>query len=55
MRAKKPVQLKPKEIAEQIELVLQSIDVGGEQSRQFAGEIKILDELLKDLGWSRED
>lgn len=35
--------------------VLTSIDVGGEQSRQFDPEIKILDELLRDLGWSRED
>ena len=35
--------------------VLTSIDVGGEQSRQFAREIRILDTLLKDLGWSRED
>lgn len=33
--------------------VLTSIDVGGEQSRQFSHEIKILDELLKDLGWAR--
>lgn len=33
--------------------VLTSIDVGGEQSRQFSNEIKILDELLKDLGWAR--
>jgi hypothetical protein len=31
--------------------VLTSIDVGGEQSRQFAHEIKILDGLLRDLGW----
>ena len=30
---------------------LTSIDVGGEQSRQFSHEIKILDELLRDLGW----
>jgi len=30
--------------------VLTSIDVGGEQSRQFSHEIKILDELLRDLG-----
>jgi len=34
--------------------VLTSIDVGGEQSRQFAHEIKIMDELLKDLGWSKD-
>ena len=30
--------------------VLTSIDVGGEQSRQFSHEIKILDGLLRDLG-----
>lgn len=35
--------------------VLTSIDVGGEQSRQFSNEIKILDELLKDLGWTSKD
>ncbi len=35
--------------------VLTSLDVGGEQSRQFAHEIQILDTLLKDLGRSRED
>ena len=29
-----------------IEEVLESIDVGGEQSRQFAGEIKILKEVI---------
>ena len=34
--------------------ILTSINVGGEQSRQFAHEIKILDELLKDLGGSRD-
>jgi hypothetical protein len=35
--------------------VITSIDVGGEQSKQFAHEIKIMDELLRDLGFSRED
>ncbi len=35
--------------------VVTSIDVGGEQSRQFAGEIEILDRLLKDLGWMPKD
>jgi len=39
------------EIIDRLGDVLTSIDVGGEQSRQFAHEIKILDELLKDLGW----
>lgn len=34
--------------------VLTGIDVGGEQSRQFAYEIKIMDQLLKDLGWSKD-
>ncbi len=31
---------------EMIEQVLESIDVGGEQSHQFAGEIKILREVI---------
>jgi len=31
--------------------VLESLDVGGEQSRQFAPEIKTLYGLLRDLGW----
>ncbi|MFC1677908.1 hypothetical protein ACFL3G_12720 [Planctomycetota bacterium] len=35
--------------------VITSVDVGGEQSRQFSHEIKILDELLKDLGWLSKD
>jgi len=39
------------EIIDRLGDVLTSIDVGGEQSRQFAHEIKILDELLRDLGW----
>ena len=39
------------QIIERIGDALTSIDVGGEQSRQFSHEIKILDELLKDLGW----
>jgi len=34
------------EVYEAIEEVLDSIDVGGEQSRQFAGEIKILRQVL---------
>lgn len=42
------------EIIDRLGDVLTSIDVGGEQSRQFDHEIKILDELLKDLGWSRD-
>jgi len=41
------------EIIDQLSDVLTSIDVGGEQSIQFAHEIKILDELLRNLGWSR--
>jgi len=42
------------EIIERLSDVLTSIDVGGEQSRQFAHEIKILDELLRNLGWPRD-
>ena len=43
------------EIIDRLGDVLTSIDVGGEQSRQFAHEIKILDELLRDLGWRPKD
>ena len=47
--------LSSNQIIDRLGDVITSIDVGGEQSRQFAREIKIIDELLKDLGWSRED
>ena len=40
------------EIAESIEDVLSSIDVGGEQSRQFATEIDMLKKVLNALGHS---
>lgn len=43
--------LSKQQIIDRLGDVLTSIDVGGEQSRQFAHEIKILDKLLKDLGW----
>jgi len=43
------------QIIDQLGDVLTSIDVGSEQSRQFAHEIKILDELLKNLGWTRQE
>jgi len=43
--------LSRQQIIDRLGDVLTSIDVGGEQSRQFAHEIRILDELLKDLGW----
>ena len=43
------------EIIDRLGDVLTSIDVGGEQSRQFAHEIKLLDELLRDLGWIPKD
>ena len=39
------------EIIDRLGDVLSSIDVGGEQSRQFAPEIKTLYGLLRDLGW----
>ena len=39
------------EIIDRLGDVLTSIDVGGEQSRQFAHEIEILDKLLRNLGW----
>lgn len=38
------------EITDRLNEVLVSIDVGGEQSRQFASEIAILNKLLEDLG-----
>lgn len=38
-------------IIERLVDVLSSIDVGGEQSRQFATEIKTVEELLKNIGW----
>ena len=47
--------LSSSQIIERLGDVLTSIDVGGEQSRQFAHEIKILDELLRDLGWTRQE
>ena len=47
--------LSTNQIIDRLGNVLTSIDVGGEQSRQFAHEIQILDTLLKDLGWSKKD
>ena len=35
--------------------VLGSIDLGGEQSRQFSHETKNMDDLLRGLGWARKD
>jgi hypothetical protein len=43
------------EIIDRLGDVLTSIDIGGEQSRQFSNEIKILDELLRSLGWQSKD
>ena len=42
------------QIIDRLRDALTSIDVGGEQSRQFAGEIEILTKLLRDLGWSKD-
>lgn len=42
------------EIIDRLGDVLTSIDVGDEQSKQFAHEIKIMDELLRDLGWLKD-
>ncbi|MCD6394378.1 MAG: hypothetical protein J7M40_12820 [Planctomycetes bacterium] len=39
------------EIIDRLGDVLTGIDVGGEQSRQFANEIRILERLLGKLGW----
>ena len=47
--------LSSSQIIERLGDIITSIDVGGEQSRQFAHEIKILDELLRDLGWPSKD
>ena len=38
------------EITDRIHEVLSGIDVGGEQSRQFASEISLLKKLMEDLG-----
>lgn len=35
--------------------LLTSIDTGGEQSRQFEKEIKLIEELMQDLGWTSQD
>ena len=43
------------QIIERLDVVLNSIDVGREQSRQFSHEIKILEKLLRDLGGAPED
>ncbi len=43
------------ELIERLGDVLTGIDVGGEQSRQFAHEIKIISDLLEDLGWVTKD
>ena len=43
------------EITDRLGDALTSIDVGGEQSRQFSHEIKILNELLRDFGWTFKD
>ena len=42
-------------IIDHINEVLSSLDVGGEQSRQFASEIEILGKLLKNLGSEPQD
>ena len=47
--------LSSSQIIDRLGDVLTSIDVGGEQSRQFAHEIKIMDELLRDLGRTRQE
>ena len=46
--------LRISQIIDRLGDVLTSIDVGGEQSRQFAGEIQILDKLLRDLNWPKD-
>ena len=47
--------LSKQQIIDRLGDVLTSIDVGGDQSRQFSHEIRILDELLRDLGWNPKD
>ena len=47
--------LSSSQIIDRLGDVITSIDVGGEQSRQFAHEIKILNRLLRDLGWVQKD
>jgi hypothetical protein len=46
--------LSNQEVIDRLGDVLTSLDVGGDQSRQFSNEIKILEELLKDLGLSTD-
>ncbi len=43
------------EIIKRLGDVLIGIDVGGEQSRQFANEIKILSDLSEDICWSNNE
>ena len=43
------------EIIDRLGDALTGIDVGGEQSKQFTHEIKVLDGLLRDLGWIPKD
>ncbi len=43
------------EIINRLTCVLSSIDVGGEQSRQFSEEIENIKGLLQDLGWKPND
>jgi len=47
--------LSTSQIINRLEKLLTSINVGGEQSRQFAYEIKMLNKLLKGLGWSKDN
>lgn len=46
--------LSSRQIIDRLGDVMTSIDVGGEQSRQFVHEINLLDKLLKDLGWPKD-
>ncbi len=42
--------LSSSQIIDRVKDALSDLDVGGEQSRQFASEIEVLGKLLKDLG-----
>ena len=43
------------EIINRLTCLLTSIDVGGEQTRQFEEEIQTIKKLLKELGWKQKE
>ena len=47
MKYEKPTSNNPHKIAELLKKILRTLDIGGEQSRQFSEEIAMLKETLK--------